>query len=1090
MKNQHLPLYITHFRHLLGLLVISLAIGCSDPIPSEIAAAYDQLPDKVSFNFHVKPILSDKCFACHGPDAANQKADLRLDTPDGAYAALKDHPGAYAIVPYKLDQSEVFHRILSQDTTLVMPPPESNLSLNKEEIATLVKWIRQGAPYEAHWSFITPQKQPLPKITQSEWPQNEIDHFTLARLEQEGFAPAAEADKRSLIRRLSFDLTGLPPTPEAIDRFLKDSAPDAYEKLVDQLLASPAYGERMAMDWMDVARYADSDGYLDDKHREFSPWRDWVIQAFNENMSYEQFVTWQLAGDLIKDAPKAATLATAFNRLHRKNSEAGIVFEEYRQEYVADRTNTLGKAFLGLTMECARCHDHKYDPVSQRDYYRTFAFFNSTHEMGTAVYGPGQVPGPAMLLSTEKQDSILAFLESSIERETQELADCATEEATDFGQWLGQANQLPSELNNLARSGLIAHLPFDQFQPLEPKYSQTDNVVGNQKIRVKEGEVKKGLSGNALFFNNYTSLKIPDKIGWFDRTNPFTISLAVYPDTIYPEVGLFYHCEDIRLGFKGYSLHLEDNHLKFIIAHSYPQNAIQIRSVNPLPARDWTRITITYDGSSRAEGIAVFWDGQPIATQTDYDHLYKGILFEPDIHTYGFAGFQLGERNFIKTLRNGGIDELKIYNRRLSDLEILYQHQPDRARALLENIDQAASRSYLQQHYLLQHSERAIAIQKDLHRLQGALNDTITAIPEIMVMGDLPAPRKTFIQQRGLYSSPGEEVQPGVPETILPFETEWPQNRLGLTRWLFDPDHPLTARVYVNRIWQMHFGNGIVRTAGDFGNQGELPSHPALLDWLAVEFRESGWDVKALHKKILLSATYRQSSVSTPEKREKDPDNRLLARGPSFRLPAEMIRDNALSASGLLVKKRGGTSVYPYQPAGLWDEISNKSWRYPYLQEPGEGLYRRSLYTIFKRTSPPPSMLIFDTPDRSACSVQRITTSTPLQALVLLNDPQYLEAARILAEALYSGPDKALKELLTQGFERLTGRLPDDKEQQVLLSYYQQEKARFSSQPEEADEYLSIGELELSEGTDPIDLAALATVMHGVMNTTDSYTLR
>lgn len=1090
MKNQQIQYTLSIHKFIFGLLLLSLWNGCTQQIPPEIADAYEQLPEDISFNFHVKPILSDKCFACHGPDAANQKADLRLDTPDGAYAALKE-TGHFAIVPYKLDQSELFHRITAVDTTLVMPPPESNLSLSKTEIATLAKWINQGAPYEAHWSFIKPQKKELPRVDQSDWVRNELDHFILQRLEREGFKPNEAADKRSLIRRVSFDLTGLPPSPEAIDSFLKDTSPDAYEKLVDRLLSAPAYGERMAMDWMDVARYADSDGYLDDKHREFSPWRDWVIRAFNQNMSYQQFVTWQLAGDLLENAPKEAILATAFNRLHRKNSEAGIVFEEFRQEYVADRTNTLGKAFLGLTVECARCHDHKYDPISQRDYYQTFAFFNSTHEMGTAVYGPGQVPGPSLLLTSEKQDSILAFLERSISLETEKLASLKTRENPAYNHWLEKADQIPAELAGLANKGLVAHLPFDQFEAQDPKNSQTPNtVIGTKKIKIKEGIIQKGWKGSALFFNNYTSLKIPDKIGWFDRTDPFSVSFAIYPDTTYPEVGVFYHCEDIRLGYKGYSLHLEDNHLKFIIARSYPQQAIQVRSRKALPEKDWTQITITYDGSSRAEGVHVYWNGEAIPLEIDYDHLNKSILFESDIHTYGFAGFQLGERNFIKTLREGGLDELKIYERELSPLEVLYQLDPERIARYLEDQNDQSLSSLFRCHYFLHHDHQAAEVRDQLANLHNTLNDTISPIPEIMVMGDLPTPRKTYIQERGLYSSPGEEVRPGVPESILPFQEDWPRNRLGLTQWLFDPDHPLTSRVFVNRIWQMHFGRGLVRTAEDFGNQGALPTHPDLLDWLAVYFQESGWDIKALHRKILLSATYRQSSVPTPDELENDPDNILLARGPSYRLPAEMIRDNVLAASGLLVDQRGGQSVYPYQPEGLWDEISNKSWRYPYLQKPGEGLYRRSLYTIIKRTSPPPSMLIFDAPDRSACSVRRITTSTPLQALVLLNDPQYIEAARVLAERLWEQDQAKLPTILSKGFERLTGRLPDAQEQEVLKNYYQQEKERFAQAPEEALDYLNIGEMPLEMTTDAVDLAALATVMHGVMNTTDTYTLR
>ncbi|MCB0631440.1 MAG: DUF1553 domain-containing protein [Lewinella sp.] len=1071
-----------------GLLIL-LIVGCREYLPSELAKAYAVLPEKIDFNFHVKPILSDKCFSCHGPDAANRKAGLRLDTPEGAYAELPENPGVRAIVPSNLHKSALFHRIISDDAEQIMPPPESKLSLTNEEKAVLLRWIKEGAAYQPHWAFIPPKKASSPKVQNEDWPENEIDNFILARLQEEGLTPGTEADKRTLIRRLSFDLRGLPPSKEEIDLFLSDNSPDAYTTLVDQFLASPAYGERMAMDWMDVARYADSDGYLDDKHRDFTPWRDWVIRAFNTNLPYDQFVTWQLAGDLLPNATQEQILATAFNRLHRKNSEAGIVFEEYRVEYVADRTNTLGKAFLGLTMECARCHDHKYDPISQQDYYRTFAFFNSTNEMGTAVYGPNQTPGPSLLLSTEDQSEIIAFLERKIAQQSDSLQRLLAVPDPAMTAWAADEQAILRELDQQQKNGLQAELSFDDFKQVDEKHYSLANSVKNTKpVTVKEPVIAPGSSGNGLFFNTYTSLKLPDKIGWFDRTDPFSISLSVYPDTIYSEAGLFFHCEDIRLGYKGYSMHLEDNHLKFIMAYSYPQNAIQVRSPEPLPVKAWTVLTLTYDGSSRADGIHLYWNGEEVPLQIDYDHLYKGILYEPDIHTYGFAGFQLGERNFIKIMKKGGVDELRIYDRPLTALEVLYQYDREMTAKYLQTADDPGAKALLQTYYQQHHQLKIIRAQAQLRSTRCQLNDTITPIKEIMVMGDLPEARPTFVLQRGLYSAPGEAVQPGVPERLLPYPDELPSNRLGLSQWLFQAEHPLTARVFVNRIWQMHFGTGIVRTAEDFGSQGALPSHPELLDWLAVDFMESDWDIKALHRKIVLSATYRQSSRQRPELQVRDPNNQLLARGPSFRLPAEMIRDNALAVSGLLVARQGGPSTYPYQPEGLWDEISNKSWRYPYLQKPGEGLYRRSLYTIFKRTAPPPSMLIFDASDRSACTVRRERTNTPLRALVLLNDPQYLEAARVLAEKELRADVKDIQGRLGQGFALITGHPPDPRELDLLMQFFREELNEFTQHPQKTLDYLSTGEMLRDEELPPEQTAAMASVLHAVMNTAEAYT--
>ena len=1072
------------------ILLLFLTVGCGWEKPEAIEQVYNDLPEAIDFNYHVKPILSDKCFACHGPDAANQEADLRLDLEEFAFASLKSSSGHFAIVPGKPGKSELISRILSEDKELMMPPPESNLSLSIAEKATLTKWIEQGAKYKPHWSFIPPETPVVPKVKEKEWANNEIDYFVAARLQAVNCSPSERASKETLIRRVSFDLTGLPPSLEEIEEFVADASPDAYEKLVNRLLASAAYGERMAADWMDVARYADSDGYLDDKHRDFSPYRDWVIQAFNKNMSYEQFITWQLAGDLIEDPTQESILATAFNRLHKKNSEAGIVFEEYRAEYVADRTSTVGKAVMGLSMECARCHDHKYDPISQKNFYQLSAFFNSTNELGTAVYGPGQVPGPALLLTNDEQDKLLSYIDSQIKSKENHLEDLQkANNKKEEKQPLTGANTV-DRLQKSLSSKLVAAYDFDKMLPgsSETNFKSPGKTSQPGPVALREPVIKAGAKGNGVFINDFTTLSLPDKVGWFDQTDPFSVSLSVFPDTLYHEAVLFTHCEDIRLGLKGYSLFLEDNKLNFIMAYSWPDNAIQVKTVAPIPVKEWTDLTITYDGMGKADGIGIYLNGEKVPVTVAADNIYKSILFKPDIHTYGFRGFVLGVRDKMKTFLNGGLDELKIFDQELTALEVLYEASPEKAGKVIEAANSKGQMDLVSDFFFKSDHKTANELRKSILDLRKDRAKTTTDIKEIMVMGDLKEPRPTFILDRGMYNAPTEQVSPGIPESVLPFDEKWPKNRLGLAKWFFDPENPLTSRVFINRIWQMHFGKGLVTTSDDFGNQGSMPSHPELLDWLAVKFRESGWDIKKMHKLIVMSATYQQSSKNSPDLLEADPDNILLARGPSFRMTAEMVRDNALAISGLLAPKTGSGSAYPYQPEGLWDEISTKSWRYRYLQEPGDGLYRRSLYTIWKRTSGPPSMMIFDVGDRSECKVRRTETSTPLQALVLLNDPQYVEAARVTAEKLIK--KYAPEEQLAKAFKLSTGRQADEKEMQIIQQFYQEEKERFDLNENDAIAYLSTGSKPVDVSLDPVRVASLATVISGIMNTTDGYTIR
>ncbi len=1054
-------------RLLTGFLLFALLHSCQTE---------QRLPERISFNFHIKPILSDKCFACHGPDEAKREAGLALHEETLAFKALKDNENRVAIKPGSLRHSEAYQRIISGDPQVVMPPPESKLTLTEYEVKLIAKWIKQGAEYESHWSFNQPLEPKLPAKVPPAWTKNEVDRFVWKKANDQGLNMSAPADKTTLIRRLSFTLRGLPPSEQEIDVYLKDESPDATVRLIDRFLASPAYGERMAADWLDIARFTDSDGYLDDKHRDFTPWRDWVIKAFNQNMPYDDFVTWQLAGDLLPNATQEQKLATAFNRLHKKNSEAGIVFEEYRVEYVADRTHTFGKALLGMTLECARCHDHKYDPISQKDYYQLFGFFNSTHEIGHAVYGPGQTPGPSLMLTDEEKAQQLAFVDSLVQVSEERVGEIRSALQSGLSKSWPPPLVAPTALHTTINGSKVFSCDFDQ---------------GLHQLKLKKPAFLPGVRGNAYVVKEYDNGVLPKGVGWFERTDPFSIDLWLYPDRSYDQAGVFYHCEDRRLGFKGYSLHLDSNRLQFIIAHSYPQNALQVTALQPLPEKAWTHITITYDGSSKADGIRLFINGRDTRVRKDFDNLYRTILFQDNIHTYGFAGFMFGFRDKIIPFTEGRIDQLTIYNRDLSALEVAYLHDRTAVSSLLQTPSNPDSRDLISE-YLIEVKDRSLARAKEeLRTSWQQANELYSDLPEIMIMGDLANPRPTYVLARGNYGDRGEQVSPATPDRILPFGEQRPTNRLGLADWLFDPAHPLTARVIVNRIWQMHFGNGLVRTPDDFGNQGALPSHPELLDWLALWFQqEANWDLKALHRLLLNTAVFQQSSVISAIHLEKDPDNKWLTRGPRYRLPAEMIRDNALAISGLLVDKIGGPSTFPYQPAGLWDEISNKKWRYKYLQQPGEGLYRRSLYAVWKRTAPPPSMLIFDIADRDVCTVKRRTTNTPMQALVLLNDPQYQEAARVLAGQVLKS-SASLEEQVAHLFNRVLGRNPDPEETKATIRFYESEWEQFKAAPEKVADYLKNGEfINDAMAADSSQLAAMGVVANSLMNTAEAYTMK
>ena len=1031
-------------------------------MPTDVAEAYAALPDEVDFNRDVKRILSDKCFSCHGPDARKQKADLRLDIASFAYDKTTES-GRKAIRPGDPAASEVAHRILSADPDYRMPTPESHLELSAHEKAVLLRWMEQGAEYKPHWAFVAPEDPKVPSVDDRRWPRNDIDRFILRTLEDKGLHPAAEADRETLIRRLSFDIRGFAPSIAEIDAFLADKDPEAYEKRIDQWLASPHYGERMAAYWLDVARFADSHGYLDDKHRDMSPWRDWVVSAYNRNIPYDKFVTWQLAGDLLPNATQEQVLATGFNRNHKQNSEAGIIEEEYRVEYVTDRTNTLGTALMAMTLGCAKCHDHKYDPVSQKDYYSLFAFFNSTFEKGSPNYGGADVmPGPTVRLSTPEQDRAIA----------QWKAEVARLEAVDRERFRveadAQAGLTDAAIAASLAGKVVARLDFDRATVKDSvKGVFLNGCDASAGANYRKAEFGKGVKGRSLRYNDQTFANIPaPKAGYYERHDPFSFDIWIRPNRRDPKATVLYHSENHRYGYQGWDLLLMGNRPMFRLVHSYPHDAVSVVSRVELDSARWNHVAVVYDGSSRAAGVSLYIDGRPVPLEVEYDHLYKNIRQRYSIHKYTLPGLNFGEKALDKTMPGGEVDEFHLFDGRLTSREVSHLHA-------LKPFPTGG--------------RRTAADTTDLLRARVTLNALYDTLKEAMVMGDLPRPRKTYLLQRGNYDSHGEEVRPSTPSAILPFANDLPRDRQGLARWLFDERNPLTARVAVNRVWQLVFGKGIVVTSDDFGNQGAQPTHPELLDHLAVRYRENGWDTKALLKYILTSATYMQSAVTDTDTRNADPDDRWLSRHPRYRWPAEMLRDNALAAAGLLSMKVGGPSVYPYQPAGLWEELSDKSWRYRYELSPGEDRFRKSIYTIRKRTSVVPFLQVFDAPDRNVCTVRRTVSSSPMQPLAMMNDPQIFEAARFIGLRMQREGGASVEGRLRHGFRIVTGRRPSAAEAALMQRMYGEAERRLAGDPAKVQARLAVGS-EPAATTDPLGLACLAEVAHTLMNTDEFLT--
>jgi hypothetical protein len=929
----------------------------------------------VEFNRDIRPILSDRCYTCHGPSQSTRVSKLRLDIPADENI-----------------RKEILRRVSLGDQPGHMPA--AGPALSGQQIGLIRQWIEEGGAWQKHWSLIPPTRPAVPTGA------NAIDYFIRARLQREGLEPSPEADRPTLIRRVTFDLTGLPPTPEEIDAFMADRSPDAYEKLVDRLLASPRYGERMAIVWLDAARYADTNGYQTDGERYMWRWRDWVVDSFNHNQPYDQFTVQQIAGDLLPNATLDQRIASGFNRNHRGNGEGGIVPAEYAVEYVVDRVDTMSTVFLGLTVGCARCHDHKYDPITQREYYQLYAYFNNIPERGNAQkYGNSppliKAPTPAQQTELQRLDQAIAAAEKQVAAGHQSEWETTLAAGTD---WFSQR--------------------------------QLD-------------------SSNAGDF------------GFLDR---FTLAARVNSSS--PNGSIFSRMKDESEG-PGYQVILKDGKIHVNLVLRWLDDAIRVETADALELNRPHHVAVTWDGSRFADGLKVYVDGAPQQLKINLDQMNQNFAVKVPLRIGG---------NF-----HGVISDVHVYRTDLTPDQVAILATPEnlnRIAAIPPSRRTPAQSDKIRLAYLDTIPEWKIL--GDLREQRAHYYDSIQTV---MVMQELPTVHDTFLLKRGAYDRPGERVERGVPAVLPPLPNDVVNNRLALARWIASPANPLTARVAVNRYWQMYFGTGIVKTVEDFGSQGEWPGNPELLDWLATEFMRTGWNVKAMQKTIVMSAAYRQSSKASAELLQRDPENRLVARGPRFRLPAEAVRDQALAVSGLLVENTGGPSVKPYQPPGLWEELSGGEG---YHQDHGAALYRRSLYTFWKRASPPPMMASFDSAGREACSVRANRTNTPLQALDLMNDITFVEASRMLAQRMMKQGDSS--SAIDLGFRLATARFPTEHERSILLQSFRYNLDRYQTHPQAALDLLIQGETPRDTSLNPAELAAWTNVASLILNLDETVT--
>ena len=1042
-----------------------------------------------TYNADIRAILSENCFACHGPDSTSREAGLRLDLADAATSELDS--GLRAIVPGDASTSELLARVTADDPDLVMPPPEAKLGrLSPEDIERLTAWIDAGAAYEPHWTFVPPNRaHPASNAADA------IDHIVAAGLAARGLAFQPEADRATLIRRASFDLTGLPPTIEEVDAFLADTSPDAYERVLDRLLASPRYGERMAAPWLDLARYSDSYGFQVDRERPYMwPWRDWVIKAFNDNLPWDDFTRWQLAGDLLPNASDEQRLATAFNRLHQQEAEGGSVEEEYRVAYVNDRVTTFGTTFLGLTLECCRCHDHKFDAISQREYYQLFAFFDDVDEAGLYSYFTQSTPTPKMQLLDDASRTAMLAADARVAEAEAQLAARLTEARQRSAARLAAGEGLDPAVRERLAAGIpgeLVHYTFDErradgkFQSLTdpPPATEGDPAEGEKpeaapdRAATSPGENMPidGHTGMSLLLTGDHPITTP--VGNFRRSHPFSVAAWIKPAEAYDRAVVFHRSQAwTDAASRGYELLVDRGHLRWSLIHFWPGDAVSVQAAEPLPVGEWTHVCVTSDGSGQAAGLQIFINGRPAATEVIRDHLTR------EITGGGGDTIRIGERMRDHGFKGGVVDDFRVFDRQLTPLEAQETCAPGTIAGMMLTPVADTPPATLEQLAVLAGEiadEGVVAARAAVEEARRARDDLAEKPAEVMVMREMARPKVAYVLERGDYDKRGEAVTPETPAALPAFPESQPRNRLGLARWLTDPEHPLLARVTVNRFWQSLFGIGLVPSPEDLGSQAKPAEYPELLDELAWRFSHAtadgglDWNVKHLLKQIMLSRTYRQQSIADAATMADDPQNMWLARGPRHRLPAEMIRDNALAASGLLVERVGGPPVKTYD---FPDSFK------PSAAGTGEDLFRRSLYTFWRRTGPAPVLEAFDVPNRVVCVAKRDTTNTPLHAFVLLNATQFVEASRVLAQEALLAHDAAPEAALAESFQKLTSREPDEEERAILMDMFADQQAWYATHPEEAEQLLGVGETPRAEGLAAIDLAAATSVVNALMN--------
>ena len=1025
----------------------------------------------LSYNEHIRPILVENCFSCHGADSASRQADLRLDRRDDAVEYG-------AIVPGDPDSTAILDRVYSDDPEMVMPPPETKKTLSAAQKELLVRWVKEGAEYEPHWSFIPPARPPLPEVKRADWVRNPIDRFVLARLEAEGLTPAAEADRRTLARRVAYDLTGLPPDPALVEAFVLDPHADAYERLVDTLLASLEWGEHRGRHWLDYARYADTHGIHFDNYREMWTYRQWVINAFNRNMPFDEFTILQLAGDLVADHGPDATpdqildnkIASGFNRCNMTTNEGGIIDEEYLVLYARDRTETTAQVFMGLTAGCAVCHDHKFDPLSQREFYELSAFFNNTTQRakdGNIHDTPPILPVPLVADRPRFRE-----LQQELPAARQAVAERKKTARPDFEAWIKSATA----------ESIAAALPQDT--PLvQLSLAEGDGTTTHASFLGKQTDLpltkttswQPGPSGSPAAVLDGRAAELPGRAD-LEYDQPFSVSCWVKVPAVDSSYALVSKMDEAN-AYRGWDVWVQGRRVAMHLIHAWPENGLKVAARDQLKANVWTLVTVTYDGSGTAGGVKIYYDGKLQQKPRVENNKFKKQTIRNEVPLV------IGGRSKGADAHAVGLSSLTIWGRSLSAAEV---EGVSRAESLSDIVklpaeERPAAAKGLYDWWLGSFDaafKQATKREAKLAAEEAAIKKRGTVAH---VMQEKPEMPKAFILERGEYDRRLDEVAADTPEMLPAFPEELPRNRLGLAQWLLLQEHPLTTRVTVNRFWQEVFGTGLVRTSGDFGITGELPSHPDLLDWLAVEFRESGWDVKQLFRLFVTSASYRQAATTTPEKLTKDRDNRLLSRGPRFRMDAEMVRDTALAASGLLVRKIGGPSVKPYQPPGVWAAVSMGGNTNRYKPDSGADLYRRSMYWFWKRSAPPASMDILNAPSREVCTIQRERTNTPLQALVTLNDPQFVEAARALAdEALFlgGGTDDARIDFIAR---RLLARPLESAEKTIVKQSLAKLTAWYQAHPDDAKAVISVGASQ-PEHDDAVLLASWTMLTNQLMN--------